>query len=441
MAKIRIFAVITILVGMFAGYYSYGPKEGNILGLSAKDFKFGLDLKGGTHLVYQADTSKTESKDIPGAMEALRDAIERRINVFGVSEPLVQVEETTVAGVDIQKLIVELPGVSDIDKAINTIGKTPLLEFRIEKEGLDKTATNTQFTADQVFVSTNLTGKLLKRADIEFNPNTGEPVVSLSFNDEGKKLFAEITKTNTGKILAIFLDGVPLSTPVIREEIRDGKAQISGAFSTVEAQTLVRDLNFGALPLPVTLVGSQTIGASLGEDALNASLKAGLWSFIAVSIFLLCYYRFPGLIAVLALAIYTALNLAIFKFLPVTLTSAGLAGFILSIGMAVDANILIFERMKEEIKRGLDLDSAIKEGFARAWLSIRDSNSSSIITSLILYYFATSSLIKGFALVFFIGVVVSMFTAITATRAMLMGVGISKTNAFTRFLFGNGFTK
>lgn len=438
MEKIRTWAIVIILLGGLAGYFSYGANEGSFV--PKKDFKFGLDLQGGTHLVYQAETGETAEADIKGSMESLRDTIEKRINIFGVSEPLVQVEEAKIGGQTIHKLIVELPGVTDINKAIETIGKTPLLEFKLERDGLDKLTDEQRanLTEEQIFVATPLTGKFLARADLAFNPNTNAPTISLAFNEEGNRLFAEITKANIGKVLAIFLDGKALSVPIIREEIKDGRAEISGQFTIDEARTLMRDLNFGALPVPVKLVGSQTIGASLGENALNASVKAGLWSFIAISIFLILYYRLPGLIAVIALAIYTALNLAIFKLIPVTLTSAGLAAFILSLGMAVDANILIFERMREELKRGLALPEATREGFARAWLSIRDSNLSSIITAIILYYFATSALIKGFALVFAIGVLTSMFTALTASRTMLLSIGIEKTNKFTRFLFGSG---
>jgi len=193
------------------------------------------------------------------------------------------------------------------------------------------------------------------------------------------------------------------------------------------------------LPVPVELISTQTIGASLGQGALDASLYAGFWAFVIVGLFLIIWYRLPGLVAVVALVIYTALNLALFKFIPVTLTSAGIAGFILSIGMAVDANILIFERMKEELKRGKELPEAIKEGFHRAWLSIRDSNLSSIITALILYYFASTPVVKGFALVFFIGVVVSMFSAITASRTLLLAVGAKGEGKISKFLFSSGF--
>lgn len=436
MTNTRITAVILILIGFFAGFFVYKSEVGKTGILKDMPFKLGLDLNGGTHLVYEADTTKAQTEDIEGAMEALRDTIETRINAFGIAEPLVQSETSNVEGRKVYKLVVELPGVTETEKAIELIGATPLLEFKLVRDGVSTTTPEAE-----VFATTELTGRFLKKSRLEFDPTSQSPVVSLEFNDEGKEIFAKLTRENKGKILAIFLDGAPISLPVIQTEIADGKAQITGGFTPEEAKILVRNLNFGALPVPISLVGTQTVGASLGAGAVNASLNAGLWSFIFISIFLIVWYRLPGLIAVVALLIYTALNLVAFKLLGVTLTSAGLAGFILSLGMAVDANILIFERMKEEIKKGLDIPHAVKEGFSRAWLSIRDSNSSSIITAVILFYFATSSVIKGFALVFLIGVVISMFTALTVSRTLLKAVGIEKTNKVTKFLFGNGFLK
>lgn len=436
MSNTRITAIILLLLGFLVGFFVYKSEVGNTGILKGHPFKLGLDLNGGTHLVYQADASKSKSGDVKEAMEALRNTIETRINAFGIAEPLVQSEEATINGEKVHKLVVELPGITNTEKAIALIGATPLLEFKLENPGVSSTT-----PPSELFNDSGLTGEFLDKAGLEFNPTTGEAMVSLTFNKEGKDLFAKITRENKDKTLAIFLDGTPISVPVIREEIKDGKAQISGNFTPEEAKKLVRDLNYGALPLPITLVGTQTVGASLGEGAIKASTKAGVVSFIIIGIFLILWYRVPGIVATVALAIYTALNLLVFKLFGVTLTSAGLAGFILSLGMAVDANILIFERMKEELKRGLTLPEAIKEGFSRAWLSIRDSNLSSIITAVILFYFATSSVIKGFALVFFIGVVVSMFTAITVTRTFLRALGIRHTNKLTTFLFGNGIKK
>ena len=433
MKNARFVAMILIVLGLAVGYYSYKD--------NSKPYKLGLDLNGGTHLIYQADVTKLQPQDVDASMQSLRDAIEKRINIFGVTEPLVQTERSNIDGQKVEKLIVELPGVTDIDKAVALIGATPVLDFRTATTTIVKTATSS--TTVISYVQTSLDGSLLSRAMVEFDPTTRQPLVKLQFNEEGKKLFAKITEENVGNIVGIFLDNNAISEPVVNEAIRDGQAVISGSFTNPEAQELVRNLNYGALPVPITLIGSQTIGASLGAGALDKSVNAGIIGFAIVTLFLIVWYRLPGLIASLALLLYVAMNLAIFKLIPVTLTSAGLAGFILSIGMAVDANILIFERMKEELKKGMNLHDAIHEGFNRAWTSIRDGNLSSIITAVILFAFATTALIKGFALVFLIGVLVSMFTALTASRTLLLAiVPKNKETAekpFIKFLFSNGF--
>jgi len=433
MFKQRIIALLVIVAAVGIGYFVYQTESSN----SNYNFKLGLDLNGGSHLVYQADVSEVAAGDIASSMEALRNVIERRVNLFGVSEPIVQTESAgLIAGKTIaQKLIVELPGVANIDKAIEMIGKTPLLEFKLVQEGPPAAGTT---TPTLTLIPTGLTGRLLKRAALEFGQNIGEPQVLINFTDEGKELFAQITKNNVGRVLGIFLDGEPLSLPVVREEIRDGSAVISGAFTPAEAKLLVRDLNYGALPVPIKLLSTQKIGASLGADAVKAGVKAGEIAFIVIAIFLILWYRLPGTVAIVALAIYVVLNLAIFKLIPVTLTAAGIAGFILSVGMAVDANILIFERLKEELRRGRTLQDAIHEGFTRAWTSIRDSNLSSIITAVILFWLASTSVIKGFALVFGIGVLTSMLTAITVSRTLLLALGVKKENKITRFLFSCG---
>ncbi len=427
MKNARFAALMLLVFGLLIGYYAYNQDHG--------PYKLGLDLNGGTHLVYQADVSKMVATDIDASMQSLRDTIENRINIFGVAEPLVQTERANIDGERVEKLVVELPGVTDIDKAVAIIGQTPVLDFR--------TATTTAGTTTISYIPTELTGRFLERAMVDFDPTTRQPLVSLQFDNEGKELFAKITKENIGNIVGIFLDGRPISEPVVNEAILDGKAVISGNFTTPEAQELVRNLNYGALPVHIILIGSQTIGASLGADALNKSIEAGLIGFAIIALFLIIWYRLPGLVATLALLLYVAMNLAIFKFLPVTLTSTGLAAFILSIGMAVDANILIFERMKEELQKGLPLHDAISEGFKRAWTSIRDGNLSSIITAIILFAFATTALIKGFALVFLIGVLISMFTALTASRTLLLAIAPKNSETaekpFVKFLFSNGF--
>jgi len=457
MNKNRIFSAILIVVFVLIGYGLYLSQTHPNSWFGRFPFVLGLDLNGGTELVYQADLSHVNPTDVNDSMNALRDVIERRVNIFGVSEPIVQVEKASALTASSQyRLLVELPGVTDIDKAVQLIGQTPVLEFKLVSENvssstpksspvpslsLNKATSTTTASADRnpevQFIPTGLTGRYLDHATVEFDSKTGRATVALSFNSEGSNLFDKITKENIGQPLAIFLDGQVISAPVIREEIRDGKAQISGNFSPQEAKTLVRNLNYGALPVPIDLVGTQTVGPSLGEVALHSGIRAGMWGFLLVIVFLILWYRLPGFIASVALVMYILLSLTIFKLIPVTLTAAGIAGFILSIGMAVDANILIFERMKEELAAGRKLPEAIREGFHRAWLSIRDSNISSIITAVVLFWIGTSA-VKGFALTFGVGVLVSMFTAITVSRNFLYSIALSHESKLSHFLFGVG---
>jgi preprotein translocase subunit SecD len=427
-----------VAVFLFLGWYFLMSQRG-----AAKyPFHFGLDLVGGTELVYRADT--TEAEDVGGAMESLKEVIERRVNVFGVSEPLIQTEKAgLVSGNSEERLIVELPGVTDIERAIELIGKTPILEFRLAKPNSEEILkANPEATLNDLFTTTELTGRYLERAQVQFNPTTGAPLVGLNFDNEGTRLFADLTRAHKGEVLAIILDGGLLSAPVIQDEISNGQAQITGQFSPDEAKALVRNLNYGALPVPIELATSQTIGATLGEAALNASVKAGIIGFIALSLFLILWYRLPGAVSVAALCAYIILSLAIFKLIPVTLTAAGMAGFILSIGMAVDANVLIFERTKEELMKGKSIRDSLHEGFHRAWLSIRDSNIASIITALVLFWLGTSA-VKGFALTLGVGVAVSMFTAITVSRTFLFAIAPNSEarneSGLKRFLFSNGF--
>ena len=385
-------------------------------------FKLGLDLAGGTRLIYSADVSGVSGQDTSSAMSGLRDVIERRVNLFGVSEPVIEVEHSASQW----RLIVELAGIKDISQAIALIGETPFLEFKEQRDDAEtqkilneQKAGNKEYLAqDPYFKPTDLSGKYIKSAKVEFSQNTYQPEVSVQFDSEGAKIFEDLTKRNVEKQLGIYLDGLPISAPVVREAISGGSAVISGKFNIDEAKKLAERLNAGALPVPIRLISQDSVGASLGQDSLNKSINAGLIGFLAVAIFMVLYYRFPGIVAVAALLIYTTLVLALFKLIPVTLTLAGIAGFILSIGMAVDANILIFERMKEEFRAGKGLGFAIDDGFARAWFSIRDSNISTLITTLVLYYF-TTSVVKGFALTLGIGVIVSMFSAIFVTRSFL----------------------
>jgi len=455
MWKTRIATLLILLLGIGLGFFVYKSevrhrnlaKDAKITGLAKYPFKLGLDLSGGTHLVYKADVSLIDSTELKNSMDALRDVIERRVNVFGVSEPIVQVQNGGFSNAGEERLIVDLPGVTDVSKAIEMIGQTPMLDFRTENPITDAPQEVTIDKDGKVvldmyaskYIKTDLTGRFLDKAILEFNQTTGEPVVSLQFDAEGSLLFEKITKENVGKSVAIFLDGTPISIPTVNEAITGGKAQISGNFTPTEAKTLVGRLNSGALPVPISLVSTQTIGPSLGVLATSAGVKAALIGFLAIALFLMIWYRLPGIIAVLALSMYVIIMLSIFKLVPVILTAAGIAGFIISIGIAVDANVLIFERIKEELRNGDSILDSIHHGFKRAWLSVRDSNISSMITAIILFWFGTS-LIKGFALVFLIGVLISMISAISITRIFLYSLNIKKKNKLTGFLFGSGFS-
>lgn len=543
-------------------------------------FVLGLDLQGGTQLVYEADVTGVPESDRLSALDGVRDIIERRVNVAGVSEPLVQVNRTLSGD---YRIIAELAGIKDVDEAIRLIGETPLLEFKEQdfeqqeistepnqeaiifneetknkatealnslKEGVSFSDLASEYQAsyskrdnitaksdpklaqallaakageflaepvkdanslklvklidvknladpfspeasdaqeqvytaeilsfnlqdisptlnlDDSWVNTELSGKNLDKAVLQFNPQNGTPEVSLQFDSEGAKMFADITERNIGAPVAIFLDGYAISVPTVNERIPDGKAIISGQFNVQEAKLLVQRLNTGALPVPIHLVGQQTVGASLGQKSIVNSVNAGLFGLLLVAVFMLVFYRLPGLAAIVSLFIYSMTVLAIFKsapiwlallfisllvflfinifdhlkifdgalsalffliilsFLvyyanqPVTLTLAGITGFILSIGMAVDANILIFERMKEELRAGAPLDAALDNGFKRAWPSIRDGNITTILTCLVLISFGTG-LIKGFGATLFIGVSISMFSSIVITYILL----------------------
>ena len=404
----------------------------------------GLDLSGGTHLVYSADTSGLPPEDVRPSMAALRDTIERRVNLFGVAEPIVQTERGgALAGNLEERLIVELPGVTDTEEAIRLIGETPVLDFRLLREGEVVPIDSDAEAIESAFEPTGLTGRFLEGARLEFQGAhqgglSNQPVVALSFNGEGARMFEEITTQNTGRILGIFLDGQPISTPVISQPILGGRAVITGSFTPEEGRELARDLNFGALPVPIELISTQTIGATLGARAVGEGLSAGLLAAAVVAAFMILWYRLPGTVAVISLTFYTTAMLLLFQFIPVTLTAAGIAGFILSLGLAVDANVLIFERMKEELKAGKTTREALSEGFSRAWPSIRDGNASSVLTAVILFWFGTS-LVEGFALVFGLGVIMSMLTAIAISRSLLLAVSGDRRNPLAKFLFGSGF--
>ena len=437
MLQRRLIAFLILLVGTGVGWYVYSSEYSG-----SRPFKLGLDLSGGTQLVYRANLSAIGKADVGDSMASLRDTIERRVNLFGVSEPIVQTQHAgTLVGQSEERLIVELPGVTDTQKAIDLIGQTPVLEFRLLKGDSPPSDISTS-TVNQYFESASITGKDLKSAQIQFNQSVGglanEPVVLLTFNANGTRIFANLTKENVGRHFGMFLDGVPISVPVINEPIPDGQAVISGNFTPEGAKELARNLNYGALPVPIELISTQTVAGTLGEEAVLDGVMAGVWGVIAVILFMMFWYRLPGFLAAIALLVYIVAVLLLFKLIPVTLTATGIAAFILSIGMAVDANILIFERTREELQEGnKNMRDAIHDGFARAWPSIRDSNISSMITAVILFWFGTS-LIKGFALVFGIGVLVSMLTAISVSRTFLMALGIEAKTGLVRFLFGSG---
>lgn len=613
-------------------------------------FVLGLDLQGGAHLVYEADTKKIAESDVVDAIEGVRDVIERRINSLGVSEPIIQTNNAA----DAWRVIVELPGIKDVKLALKAIGETPVLEFREEssapprpliieeKENLKKineqqlnrtkellaliqkgesfeniakansenatkesagkvgfvkeegtykeivraikndkvnethgqvienlegfhivklnqkendevsashilicikglpgctsersendaraqaeelysrlTPTNfaelakqysddkgsggqggdlgffgrgqmvkefedqaytlkvgtislpfksafgyhllhkktirplPQYDISEIFikktteidilpardkwVSTGLTGRQLSRAQLDFDPNSGAPLVSLEFNDEGRELFAQITKRNLNKAVAIYLDGQPISIPTVSVEIPDGKAIIEGNFTVATAKILAGRLNAGALPVPITLVSQTTVGASLGERTLERSVGAGIIGFLCVAIFIILYYRAPGIVSVFSLVLYALLTLALFKIIPVTLTAASIAGFVLSVGMAIDANVLIFERLKEELQAGRALSEALEEAFTRAWFSIRASNVSSLITAGILMTLSTS-VVRGFAVTLSLGILMSMFSAVVVTR-ILMRLVIARAPKTALFFLGAG---
>lgn len=369
-------------------------------------FTLGLDLQGGVSITFEADMKDIGLADRKDALESAKSAVERRVNSFGVGEPVIQVAKVGESN----RIIVELPGFQDIDLAIRKIGATAQLSFWEYELKEDEATPSAK--------KTDLTGRDLKKASTTFDQNTGKPQVSLEFKGDGAKKFADITTRNVGKPVAILLDDQILSTPNVNEPILNGQAVIVGNFTVKETKELAKTLNEGALPVPLSILQQRTVGATLGIESIQKSLMAGIIGFGLVALFMILFYRMMGFLAILALIIYTLIVLTLFKLIPVTLTLAGIAGFILSIGMAVDANILIFERLKEEIKWGKPRHVALEAGFSRAWTSIRDSNISSLITCAILYYFG-AGIVRGFALTLAIGILVSMFSAIIVTRTLL----------------------
>jgi len=398
------FVVIVVLFAL--------PREDKILSsIGIKDTKLkvrqGLDLQGGASLLYQADLSQTSGEDRAKAIAGVVDVINKRVNPSGTSEVVIQ-----TSGGD--KVLVQLPGIKDIDEAINVIGKTAQLNFY-------------QVDVDNNIVASDVTGKDLDSATADIDPQTGQPIISFQMKSEAVQKFSELTTAiqKSGGRLLIVLDDQPLFNGTVSTAITDGRGQMQGFESIKVAQETTVLLNAGALPVPISLVEQRTVGASLGAESISKSLIAGIIGLLAVTFFMIAYYRLAGVIASIALGIYTLINIDLFKLsiatpFPIVLTLAGIAGFILSIGMAVDANILIFERWKEEVRSGASLQSGLDAGFKRAWSSIRDSNVSTLITCFILYNFSFgNSVVKGFAVTLGIGVLVSMFTAITVSKTFL----------------------
>ncbi|MBW7955677.1 protein translocase subunit SecD [Patescibacteria group bacterium] len=396
----------------------------NLLGTQIyRDFelKQGLDIQGGMQVVLAADMRSIEAADRDSALQSAKDVIQRRVDMFGVSEPVIQ---TSKVG-DQDRIIVELAGVSDSAQALQLIGTTALLDFRLQSSSPSAEATQSAVAFLTQFEETGLTGKELKRSTVQYDPTTGEPVVAMEFNQEGTEKFAEITKNHRGEILAIFLDGFPVSLPMIGDPIIDGKAVISGTFTLDQAKQLNIQLNAGALPVPIDVIEQRTIGASLGQDAVQKSVQAGLIGLGCVIVFMVLYYGWKGVLSSISLVIYALFTIAIYKLIGVTLTLPGIAGLLLTIGMAVDSNILIFERMKEELRVGQSFDRAMELGFGRAWDSIKDANVATIFTALVLInpldfpFLNTSGLVRGFGVTLFIGVVISLFTGLVVTRTLM----------------------
>jgi preprotein translocase subunit SecD len=402
------------------------PVNSGILG--HKNFQEGIDIKGGTYLLYQADLSQKPTTETDAqAMAAVQSKIERRVNSAGTTEPIVQLQ-----GAD--RILVQLPGITDSSQAIAAIGAVGLLEFKVEQLDSSGNVVNDSSgnptwvpatAAGSDGTQKQLTGAYLLPNSFVETDSLGKPEVAFEFNDEGAKLMGEITTVlyNNGvnsKPLGIFLDSQFVSSPTV-DAVITSKGVIQGITLSF-ARDMVNDLNSGSLDVPLTVIQQTDVNATLGADSLRKSLLAGLIGIACVAFFMIAYYRLPGLVATVALGIYAAIILAIFKLFNITLTLPGIAGFVISTGMAVDANVLIFERMKEEMRRGLTLKMAVGEGFHRAWPSIWMSNVSTMITCVILYWFGNTFgafMVKGFAITLFLGVVISLFSSVTITRTFL----------------------
>ncbi len=383
--------------------------------------KEGLDIQGGVQVTLKADMTGIAAGDRQKALDSAQAIIQRRVDLYGVNEPLVQTAQTNGES----RILVELAGVNDAQQALQLIGTTAQLDFRLPAASPSADATTSAMAYFNSFTKTGLSGKQLKSASVQFDQQTGQPDVAIQFDQTGTKLFSQITQQNVGKVLAIFLDDYPLMIPTIKTPILDGQGVITGSFTVDQAKQLAIQLSAGALPVPISVIQQQTIGASLGQDSVTQSVRAGLIGIILVVIFMILNYRLKGFLASLALLIYALLTISVYKLFGVTLTLPGIAGLILSVGMAVDSNILIFERMKEETRAGKSFDQAMELGFTRAWNSIKDANLTTIFISLILInpldfsFLNQSGLVKGFGLTLFIGVILSLFTSMVVSRTFM----------------------
>ncbi len=379
----------------------------------------GLDIKGGLQVTLTADMQEIKPEDRATALESVKTVIARRIDFFGVSESGIK---TAVSGQD-YRLILELPGVTDPQQALDLIGKTAELEFALLQYDQSSDATGEAEFAG--YIATDLSGADLAKADVTFETEDRQPAVSLTFKDSGKAKFAKLTQENIGKPIAILLDGYSITTPIVQVAILDGKAQITGSFSIDEAKALAVQLNGGALPAPVSVLSQKNIPATLGADSIQKSVTAGAIGLSMVILFMIGNYGWMGLIASVGLVLYGLFTLVLYKLIPVVLSLPGIAGFLLSVGMAVDSNILVFERYKEEIRAGRSWPVALELAFGRAWDSIKDANTATIITGFILFnplnwnFLNTSGSVRGFALTLILGILISLFTGLVVTRNLL----------------------
>jgi len=441
-SRLQILIALILVVVALAAYIAWPNSPGIEIGDYKREFvtRLGLDLVGGVQALLEADLP-SETEINRSDMKVAASIVENRVNALGLSEVVVQ-----QAGD--RRIVVELPGETDPEKALKTIQSTGLLEF-VDFSGLtpeetfalyDRTIktdyglvitetlpiTQTLGVTETISISptykTVMTGAELKTVNVEANPQTGEFAVAFELKDEGAKVFRDFTTNHVGDQLAIVVDKRVISAPSIQEPITDGKGNISGNFTSETANDLAVQLRYGSLPIPLKVVEVRTVGPTLGQDSLRKSMIAGLIGFTIVILFMLLYYRLPGLIADIAIIIFALTAFAIFRFIPVTLTLPGIAGFLLSTGSALDANILIFERMKEELRSGKTLRQSVDLGWRRAWSSIRDSNIATLITCSILFWFGSTygaTIVKGFSITLFFGVVVSLFVAIVVTRVLM----------------------